>query len=358
MDAQQILGGYLMNEIELINISKTYTGNNTAAVKDFSLVLKEGEIATLLGPSGCGKTTTLRIMAGFERPDSGIIKIGEKVVFEKNHWIPPERRNIGMVFQDYALFPHLNVFNNVGFGYNKRDKRMRIQEVLELVGLLGFEKRYPHELSGGQQQRVAIARALTRRPVVVLLDEPFSNLDADLRICMRVDVKRIIKEAGATAVFVSHDQKDALAISDKIVVIKEGRIQQVGSPKEIYQNPKNSYVATFVGQTNLITGEIIDKNRVITGLGEIKLENDHQFSSGDKVKVSIRPDSFAVDTEGDIEGKLISTVYGGDIIDTVIEINNPSKQKIMLNLKPDQGYTLGDTIKLKILPKFVAVLSS
>ena len=175
-----------MLDIELKLITKTYPGTNNPAVNSLCLGVEKGSIITLLGPSGCGKSTTLRLIAGFERPEQGTITIANKVVSDEKTWIPPEKRGVGMVFQDYALFPHLNVFNNVGFGYQEKDKQKRIEEVLNLVNLRGLEQRFPHELSGGQQQRVALARALARRPVVVLLDEPFSNLDADLRSHMRV----------------------------------------------------------------------------------------------------------------------------------------------------------------------------
>ena len=234
-----------MFDIELKAVRKTYLGNEEPAVKNLSLRVEKGSIITLLGPSGCGKTTTLRLIAGFERADSGSIALAGKIVSDSDTWIPPEKRGVGMVFQDYALFPHLNVFNNVGFGYKEKDREKRVYEVLALVNLRGYENRFPHELSGGQQQRVALARALARNPVVVLLDEPFSNLDADLRNQMRRDVASIIRNAGATAVFVTHDQKDALAVSDQVVVMKDGQIEQIGSPREIYQFPETEFVATF-----------------------------------------------------------------------------------------------------------------
>ncbi|QNO13810.1 ABC transporter ATP-binding protein [Alkalicella caledoniensis] len=347
-----------MNAIELKKISKTYRGSDLPAVSDLSLILQKGEIVTLLGPSGCGKTTTLRLLAGFERADSGVIELGGNRIFDENRWIPPERRNIGMVFQDYALFPHLNVIDNIGFGYRGKDKKSRTHEVLELVSLKGYESRFPHELSGGQQQRVAIARALARRPVVVLLDEPFSNLDADLRICMRVEVKRIIKEAGATAVFVSHDQKDALAISDKIVVMKDGKVQQIGSPKEIYQFPVNSFVANFVGHTNIIKGVVGEDGRVITPFAEITCNNSTGLKTGTNVKLSVRPDSFQVEENGPIESVLLSKVYGGNTIDAVVGIQKGDfKQKISMQLHPSMDYEIGTMIKLGILPGFVSVLN-
>jgi iron(III) transport system ATP-binding protein len=231
----------MMFAIELKDLTKSYEGATLKAVDAFSLSVEKGSIVTLLGPSGCGKTTLLRLIAGFEKAQSGSIRILGKTVSSPTTWIPPEKRGIGMVFQDYALFPHLKVYDNVGFGYKEKDKKKRIQEVLDLVGLSGYEKRYIHELSGGQQQRVALARALAKRPSVILLDEPFSHLDADLRMTMRSEMKRIIKDSQSTAIFVSHDQKDAFSISDAIAVMKDGKIVQVGTTKEIYQKPTKSF---------------------------------------------------------------------------------------------------------------------
>ena len=347
-----------MNHIQLKSITKTYGGSDGPAVKNLSLDIEKGSIVTLLGPSGCGKSTTLRLIAGFEYAESGRITLANRVVSDSNAWIPPEKRGVGMVFQDYALFPHLNVMDNVGFGYKGKDKKDRIFEVLNLVNLKGFEKRYPHELSGGQQQRVALARALARRPVVVLLDEPFSNLDADLRICMRVEIKRILKEAGTTAIFVSHDQKDALAISDKIVVMKDGEIQQIGTPREIYQYPENTFVANFVGQTNILEGIMGEDDTIITPFASIKCYHTHGFKAGSRVKISVRPDSFEVHPEGELEGRLLSTVYGGDTIDAVVEITKGSlTQKIQIHIHPEKEYKIGEVVKIKVLPNFVAVLN-
>ena len=345
--------------IELKGVTKTYPGNNEPAVKNLSLAVKEGSIITLLGPSGCGKSTTLRLIAGFERAETGTITLAGKIVSDKNTWIPPEKRGVGMVFQDYALFPHLNVFKNVGFGYKGKDRDERIMEVIELVNLKGYENRFPHELSGGQQQRVALARALTRRPVVVLLDEPFSNLDADLRVHMRLEVKRIIKEAGATAIFVSHDQKDALAISDRIIVMNEGVVQQQGTPKEIYQYPSNKFVANFVGQSNILEG-IMGENEesVITNLGIIPCRHTHGLKAGEKVYISIRPESLEMDKEGQIEGHIKEATFTGESIDALVEVvlNNGICQDILTHIHPEEDIKVGDVVKFKVLPHFVAVI--
>jgi iron(III) transport system ATP-binding protein len=347
-----------MYDIELTGITKTYAGTDEPAIIDLSLAVEKGSIITLLGPSGCGKTTTLRLIAGFERTDWGTITLGGKVVSDRNTWLPPEKRGVGMVFQDYALFPHLNVFNNIGFGYKERDRTKRIMEVIELVNLKGYENRYPNELSGGQQQRVALARALTRRPVVVLLDEPFSNLDADLRNHMRGEIKRIIKEAGTTAVFVSHDQKDALAISDRIVVIQNGVIQQNGTPREIYQFPANRFVATFVGNTNILEGKIgADAKSVDTALGNIPCDHTHNLCPYEKVYISVRPDSLEMDPKGRIQGRMKQYTYTGETIDAVIEVPiQDGTQDLLVHIHPEEMFKVGDTLKFSVLPNFVAVL--
>ena len=348
-----------MLDIELKAVTKTYPGCHEPAVKNLSLAVEKGSIVTLLGPSGCGKSTTLRLIAGFERADAGSIALAGTIMSNSSTWIPPEKRGVGMVFQDYALFPHLNVFNNIGFGYQAKDRSARVKEVMELVNLKGYENRYPHELSGGQQQRVALARALTLRPVVVLLDEPFSNLDADLRVHMRVEVKRIIKEAGATAVFVSHDQKDALAISDRIVVMHEGNIQQTGTPKEIYQYPDNKFVATFVGQSNILEGKVgKDEQSVITALGVIPCNHTHNLKAGEEVYISIRPDSLEMDEKGQIEGRINESTYTGESSDAIVEVTleNGSQMKLLTHIHPEEDVKVGDMVKFKILPHFVAVI--
>lgn len=348
-----------MFDIEIKSVTKTYLGSDEPAVKNLCLAVEKGSIITLLGPSGCGKSTTLRLIAGFERADEGSIALAGKVVSDSNTWIPPERRGVGMVFQDYALFPHLSVFDNIGFNYKANDRKERVKEVIELVNLTGFEKRYPHELSGGQQQRVALARALARRPVVVLLDEPFSNLDADLRVQMRLEVRRIIKEAGATAVFVSHDQKDALAISDRIVVMKDGVVQQNGTPREIYQFPENKFIATFVGQSNIIEGNIgEDGNSVNTDLGVMPCNHTHNLAPGEKVYISIRPDSLEMDPEGHIEGRIKLSTYTGEAIDAMVEVTlaNGDKQDLLVHIHPEEVVKTGDLVRFKVLPDFVAVV--
>lgn len=348
-----------MHAIELKGITKTYSGSSRPAIRDVSLTVAEGSLATLLGPSGCGKTTMLRLIAGFEWQDSGSISLKGKVVSDFHRKIPPEKRNVGMVFQDYALFPHLNVLDNVGFGYKERDRKGRIEEVLDMVDLSGYEKRYPHQLSGGQQQRVALARALAPRPLLVLLDEPFSNLDADLRAHMRSEIRQILKETGTTAVFVSHDQKDALAISERIVVMREGAVQQEGTPQEIYQAPKNTFVATFVGTTNILTGRISPQGRTVeTALGTLPCLQTHGLPPHREVFVSVRPESLELASNGPVQGKVKSYSYTGKTIDAVIavQLRGGVFQDLSVHIHPEARVQKGDALSFRLLPDFVAVL--
>ncbi|MBV5261214.1 ABC transporter ATP-binding protein [Synechococcus moorigangaii CMS01] len=244
------------------NLFKRFNAQDLPAVNDIQLQLGQGEILGLLGPSGCGKTTLLRLIAGFEQPSAGKIILNGVPVSTPDHCLPPERRNTGMVFQDYALFPHLTIAENIAFGLRHRDQkfsrseiRQRVQEILSLVGLAGLEKRYPHELSGGQQQRIALARALAPRPALILLDEPLSNLDVQVRHHLRQEIRQIIKAAGISAVFVTHDQEEALAISDRIAVMRQGNLEQLGTPEEIYTRPASRFVAEFVTHANFLPAQ-------------------------------------------------------------------------------------------------------
>ncbi|NES22118.1 MAG: ABC transporter ATP-binding protein [Symploca sp. SIO3E6] len=245
--------------LHLEGITKQYEQANTLAVANVSLTLRQGDLLGLVGPSGCGKTTLLRIVAGFERPQSGMVELAGRPVAGPGYWVPPEQRDTGMVFQDYALFPHLNVLDNVAFGLKNRqgrNSRASVQETskeaIALVGLAGLEKRYPHELSGGQQQRVALARALAPKPALILLDEPLSNLDVQVRLRLRQEVRAILKEIGTSAIFVTHDQEEALSISDQVGVMCSGHLEQLGTPEEIYSQPASRFVAEFVTQANFI----------------------------------------------------------------------------------------------------------
>ncbi|VEP13056.1 Spermidine/putrescine import ATP-binding protein PotA [Hyella patelloides LEGE 07179] len=267
--------------LQLKKVTKKYPSASIPAVDEVSLTLKQGELLGLLGPSGCGKTTLLRIVAGFEKISQGEVELAGKLICDRYCNTPPEKRNTGMVFQDYALFPHLTVADNIAFGLkgkksfgrlSSKDIKYRIGEVLNLVGLSGLEKRYPHELSGGQQQRVALARALAPRPALILLDEPLSNLDVQVRHRLREEIRRILKAAGISAIFVTHDREEALAISDQIAVMRDGKLEQVGTPEEIYTKPGSRFVAEFVTQANFLTakreGELWK-----TEIGEVDLKS-------------------------------------------------------------------------------------
>ncbi|EAZ90214.1 ABC transporter ATP-binding protein [Crocosphaera chwakensis] len=243
--------------LQVNQLVKQFANHQLRAVDEVSFQLTQGDILGLLGPSGCGKTTLLRMIAGFEQPSQGTIELGGNVIASASQLLPPEQRNTGMVFQDYALFPHLNIADNIAFGLNKKrlskkEIKHRIGEVLTLVGLEGLEKRYPHQLSGGQQQRVALARALAPQPALILLDEPLSNLDVQVRIRLRHEIRHILKATGITAIFVTHDQEEALAICDKIGVMSCGKVEQLGTPEAIYTRPASRFVAEFVTQANFI----------------------------------------------------------------------------------------------------------
>ena len=272
--------------LQLKNITKTYPHRGVSkqdrgdvvVLDNVNLTLKQGELLGLLGPSGCGKTTLLRVVAGFESISQGTVKIAGKVVCTNCDSLAAEKRNTGMVFQDYALFPHLTVAENIAFGLKNQNKGIfsnknkvigqRVAEVLELVGLSGLEKRYPHQLSGGQQQRISLARALAPQPTLILLDEPLSNLDVQVRYRLRAEIRSILKAAGTSAIFVTHDREEALAISDKIAVMRGGKVEQIGTPEEIYLNPATHFVAEFVTQANFLPAR--KQGKVwLTEIGEI-----------------------------------------------------------------------------------------
>ncbi len=263
---------------------------DVTAVDGVDLDVRRGEFLAVLGPSGCGKTTLLRLVAGFERPDGGGIEVGGRVVAGPRRHLPPEERRIGMVFQESALFPHLDVAGNIGFGLARRDRQRRIAELVALVGLAGLQRRMPHELSGGQQQRVALARALAPHPALILLDEPFSSLDATLRSQLRGDVREILRSAGATTLFVTHDQGEALEISDRVAVMRAGRIEQVSTPDELYLRPVNRFVAGFVGEANLLPGEV-RHGEVQTLVGRFRAGHG-ALADGVRAEVLLRPEQL------------------------------------------------------------------
>jgi len=351
-----------MGFIQLENITKFFTNGERPAVDSLHLNIEKGEIITLLGPSGCGKTTTLRMIAGFENPSNGTIYIDGKEVFSDSHSLPPEKRGIGMVFQDYALFPHMSILKNVMFGLNKwsaREKKKRANEVLELVGLEEYGNRYATELSGGQQQRVALARALAPRPHVVLMDEPFSNLDAGLREKMRYDVTNILRKANTTAIMVTHDQKDAFAVSDRVVVMNEGLIQQIAAPKEMYRCPKNCFVAQFVGKTNLLTGTMdTDLKNIHTHIGKVSLPTEWQERL-DTVKLSIRPEGCHLSEKGAYCGRVERVTYGGEYQELHIRLHNEpelSQEPMLIYAPVEKDVEIGSIVSFDIKSELVALV--
>ena len=288
--------------LTLTSVRKSFPGGGAAAVEDFNLDVARGEFVSFLGPSGCGKTTTLRMIAGFERPTSGTITVGDKDITNR----PPNQRNVGMVFQSYALFPNMTVADNIGFGLKvrKRPKAEIDKRVTELLGLIHLEdrgQRYPWQLSGGQQQRIALARALAIEPQVLLLDEPLSALDAKIRIVLRKEIRAIQRQLGITTVYVTHDQEEALSLSDRVVVMSDGRIEQIGTPSEIYNFPATAFVASFVGTLNLVSARVIDAStgRLSLDGQEIRASKVTTDRSADgKVTLALRPEGISLG-EGD-----------------------------------------------------------
>ena len=274
--------------LRTLSVSKRF--GEVIAVDSVDLEVRHGEFVTVLGPSGCGKTTLLRLISGFEMPDAGGIEIDSRVVAGPRKWVPPERRRIGMVFQESALFPHLDVAGNIGFGLPRRRRGTRVAELVALVGLVGLERRMPDELSGGQQQRVALARALAPDPALILLDEPFNSIDATLRAQIRGEVREILRAAGATGLLVTHDRSEALEIGDRVGVMRAGRIEQLTTPDELYLRPINRFVAEFVGEANLLRGEA-RHGEVITLVGRFRATAG-SLPDGARADVLLRPEQL------------------------------------------------------------------
>ncbi len=300
-----------MELLELLEVSKRYAADQPPAVDRLTLRVEQGELVVLLGPSGCGKTTTLRLIAGFETPDAGAVVIRGEVMAGPGRWVPPEKRGVGVVFQDYALFPHLTVAENVGFGLQNLDgaaRKKRVAQILELVGLEDFADRYPHELSGGQQQRVAVARALAPAPALILLDEPFSNLDADLRDQLRAEVTNLLRNTGTTAILVTHDQEEAFTLADWVGVLNQGRLEQLDRPEEIYHHPATRFVAEFVGAADFLPG-LVTAEGIVTELGVFP--NAEGREVGEKVEVMLRPDDITFVPAPDGESAIIRRHFRG-----------------------------------------------
>ncbi|MDX1419497.1 MAG: ABC transporter ATP-binding protein [Rubricoccaceae bacterium] len=335
-------------------LSKTYHDGSLPVVNGLSFEVAEGELFALLGPSGCGKTTALRLVAGFMRPDRGSIALAGRVLADERRFVPPERRGVGFVFQDYALFPHLTAAENVAFGlrrWKRADRAERVREVLRLVGLEGFGDRLPHALSGGQQQRVALARAIAPRPRLLLLDEPFSNLDALFRQEMRERVRDLLKAEGATAVLVTHDQEEALLFADRVAVMHTGRIEQVGTPEALYLTPRTLFVAQFLGQTNLVLTEA-HGDEAETALGRLRL---HRPAEG-PVLVAIRPEHFAVTAAPDHpdsqEATVLHRAFRGHDVTYRVQVGPVDCLVHTHNREP---FAVGDTVWVRALEPAVVL---
>jgi len=339
-----------MSSVTIQNVTKAF--GPTVVLENFDAVFENGEFITLLGPSGCGKTTMLRIVAGFEKPTGGTVKFDDKVVSSDKVFLPPEKRDIGMVFQSYAVWPHMTVYENVAYPLTikKADKatiKQKVDRVLAAVHLTQYADRIPSQLSGGQQQRVALARALVAEPALLLLDEPLSNLDAKLRESMRFEIKEIQREYGITVMYVTHDQTEAMAMSDRIVVINRGVIQQVGTPREIYTNPANPFVADFVGKIEFVEG--VSENGVITldGCGQ---QLPYDGPEKGKVIVGIRPENivYAEEGESQLHGVVKSHFYLGDVDDCRIDLGGGKEVRVIANPNESNGVETGKHVHLNV----------
>ncbi len=332
------------------------------AVSHVSLDIKDGELFTLLGPSGCGKTTILRLVGGFHKPDQGGIYFGDREVSA----LAPYERNIGMVFQNYALWPHMTIANNVAYGLKLKkiassEIAGKVSRALKLVNLTGLENRYPGQLSGGQQQRVALARALVLNPDVLLLDEPLSNLDAKIRIQVRAEIRKLQKELGITTIYVTHDQEEALTLSDRIAVTNFGKLQQIGSPRDLYERPENPFVADFIGINNLISGEIREMNaaqrwmKAETKVGPLLCDYRERFKPGDQCMISVRPETASIGTceemskeFNQISGNISFAYYIGNTIRYDVEINSGLLFKVDVeNPWEHEVFSIGEKVYIR-----------
>jgi iron(III) transport system ATP-binding protein len=324
-----------MSDVRLRGISKSFGA--VPAVREVNLEIERGELVAVLGPSGCGKTTLLRTIAGFERPDAGCVVVGEEVVAAPGRFVPPERRRIGMVFQDYALFPHLTVEANIGFGLATRPRGERdalTRRTLELVGLQHKAASHPHELSGGERQRVALARALAPEPALVLLDEPFSSLDATLRAGLRREVELILRDAEATVLLVTHDQEEALSLADRVAVMREGRIVQVGAPEEVYGRTASRWAAQFVGEVNVLAG-VARGRGVETELGVFDL----RARASGSVHVAVRPEQLELRADRGGNAEVIAREFRGH--DVLYRLRHEGGRTLLVQLPSLELHEVG-----------------
>jgi iron(III) transport system ATP-binding protein len=342
--------------LQLKKIEKIF--GDKKVVNNFNLNVNNTEFITLLGPSGCGKTTTLRMIAGFIKPTRGSIFLSDDVLSDEKNFLPPERRGMGMVFQSYAVWPHMNVFDNIAYpiklkGESKQTINDKVDEVLKMVKLDGYEKRFPNELSGGQQQRIALARALIMDPQILLLDEPLSNLDAKLRESMRFEIKELQKKIQVTIIYVTHDQSEAIVMSDRIVVMNKGKIEQIGTPREIYEKPINKFVADFIGLANFVKCKIISfiENKAKIQLTEdykIEVEANPELQNAEKGILLLRPEKIEIKNKNvtGIPAEVVQQTYLGNSIDYIVNIGD---QELRINADSLLSeYEEGDKVSLVI----------
>jgi len=351
--------------VRLDHISKIYqdpkTGKDFYAVKDTSLNIEPGSFVTLLGPSGCGKTTTLRMIAGFESPDEGEIYLGDEPINE----LTPNKRDTAMVFQSYALLPHYNVFDNVAYGLKLRkvpkdEIRERVMNILDLVELTGMEGRMTNQLSGGQQQRVALARALVIEPSVLLFDEPLSNLDAKLRVSMRTEIRRIQQEVGITAIYVTHDQSEAMALSDQIIIMNKGVVAQMGTPQEIYYHPVNEFVADFIGEANFLKGRMLSANGDKVTLdvegNRVTVPGKPGMQEGGEYTIVLRPEAAHLAEAGGLPCKVVLSCFMGSYQNYHVMVGNTLVKLEEHNPKNRRIFSVGEQCSLMFEPESVHIL--
>ncbi len=335
-----------MFDLILKNISKTF--QEKSVLENFSLELQKAELCCLLGPSGCGKSTTLKVIAGFLVPDHGTVQLNGQDITR----YAPQKRHVGLVFQNYALFPHLNVLDNVSYGLRRRKLaktkiKKKVAEILELVQLTGFENRKIHELSGGQQQRVALARSLVTEPNLLLLDEPLSNLDAQLRTHMRVEIARIQKRLNLTMIYVTHDQDEAMSIADRVVVMNQGKIEQIGTPRNIYENPASTFVASFIGKINLIQARLTKKGLDIFGITVAFPDNTQDNG---KITCAIRPEKIFLKNENSaaIPATINSMTYLGSLVHYTLKIKDREEELLVEVPGPQAHYQVDESVSFDI----------
>ena len=333
--------------IEVKNIECKY--RQQTIVKDLSLHVNQGSLVCLLGPSGCGKTTALRAIAGFEPVHHGTIHINDQEVSRPGFTLVPEKRQLGMVFQDYALFPHMTVLENISFGLRKLGKteqQSTAREMLSVVGMNEYGERYPHELSGGQQQRIALARALAPHPKAILLDEPFSNLDVEMRKRLSSEVRNILKNRGITGIMVTHDQDEAFALGDSVGVMKDGRILQWDTPFNLYHEPADRFVADFIGQGVFIDGVMVTPNQIRTEFGIVNADRAYNWPEESKVEILLRPDDVVYDPEGSLQGKVTEKAFKGAEIMYTLQLDTGTK---ILSLFPShEDFMVGDKVNIRM----------